>query len=60
MSSLGPRFRLALARGLVIAGVVAGVIAVVAGRWGLLVVAVLLVVLGAAAAWRGRAGTRSR
>jgi CHASE2 domain-containing sensor protein len=55
-----PGVRRALARGLVVIGVVLGVIAVVTARWGLLIVALLLVGL-AAAAGPARAGRdRSR
>jgi hypothetical protein len=43
------RFRRALARVLVVIGVVLGVLAVLTARWGLLVAALLLVGLGAAA-----------
>ncbi|WP_308797499.1 hypothetical protein [Agromyces silvae] len=54
MSGIGPKVRLVIARVLVIAGVLCAVIAVAAGRWGLLVVALLLVGLGAAAGRRRR------
>jgi len=47
--SAGPRWRLALARALVLVGVVLGVVGVIAGRWGLVIVGLIVVGLGAAA-----------
>lgn len=48
MSGLRPKVRLILARVLVIVGVLCAAIGVIGGRWGLLIVALLLVGLGAA------------
>jgi uncharacterized membrane protein len=53
-------FRRALARMLVVIGVVLGIIAVLTARWGLLVAALLLVGLGAAAGPARAARARGR
>lgn len=55
-----PPFRRALARVLVVIGVVLGIVAVLTARWGLLVAALLLVGLGAAAGPARAARARGR